>query len=241
MTPRVVVDAREHSLIELFKTHAEGYEVAPLPVGDIMVEYNNSNRGWICERKTGADAAASIKDGRWKDQKQRILDSGKRPVFVFEGDFREAGSMYKSVFSAWVGLSSRGQGCALVFRTWDVGETFDLLCALVGRLEHPPPCAPLSTSSSTLDAPKLASKRDKNADCVFIRQLMCVPSVSEHVARALVDHFGNIVALQEALKKSPKTFPIIDLGNKQTVGKAQIEHLAKHLLGHASPDEPEQK
>ena len=131
MAPRVVVDAREHSLIELSKTHAEGYEVAPLPVGDFMVEYDNSNRGWICERKTGADAAASIKDGRWKSHKDRIFDSGKRPVFVFEGDFREAGSMYKSVFSAWVGLSSRGQGCALVFRTWDVGETFDLLCALV--------------------------------------------------------------------------------------------------------------
>ena len=25
MAPHVVVDAREHSLIELFKTHAEGY------------------------------------------------------------------------------------------------------------------------------------------------------------------------------------------------------------------------
>ena len=90
------------------------------------------------------------------------------------------------------------------------------------------------------ESAKLASKRDKNSDCVFIRQLMCVPSVSEHVARALVDHFGNIVALQEALKKSPKTFPVIDLGKRQTIGKARIEHLAKHLLGDASPDEPEQ-
>ena len=100
MAPRVVVDAREHSLIELFKTHAEGYEIETLPVGDFMVEYDNSNRGWICERKTGADAAASIKDGRWKRQKDRIFDSDKRPVFVFEGDLREAGSLYKSVCHA---------------------------------------------------------------------------------------------------------------------------------------------
>ena len=150
--------------------------------------------------------------------------------------------MYKSVFSAWVGLSSRGQGSTLVFRTWDLRETFDLLCALVGRLENPPPSSALPNTSSTLDAPKLASKRDKNADCVFIRQLMCVPSVSEHVAKALADHFGDIVALQEALKH-PKNFPVIDLGNKQTVGRARVKHLAEHLLGppDTSPDEPEQK
>ena len=45
---RVVVDNREHGLIELFKAHADGYEIETLPVGDVREEYEHGARGWIC-------------------------------------------------------------------------------------------------------------------------------------------------------------------------------------------------
>ena len=44
---RVVVDAREQGLIELFNAHADGYEVEGLAVGDVRVEYEHGARGWI--------------------------------------------------------------------------------------------------------------------------------------------------------------------------------------------------
>ena len=237
---RVVVDARERGLIELFKSHADGYEVEALPVGDIRVEYEHGARGWICERKEASDLAQSIKDGRWKDQKDRLFQTGLRVVIVLEGDLREAGAMYKSVFSAWLGVAARGS--ALVFRTWDLMETFNLLCALIAQFEHPPPCAP--TTSDTTSAPRLVSKREKNAECVFVRQLMCIPSISENIAKVIAEHFGNLIALQDALR-TPKTFPALELGNKQKLGKARVQHLAKHLLGQLEPgpreeDEPKE-
>ena len=83
-------------------------------------------------------------------------------------------------------------------------------------------------------APKLISKREKNADCVFVRQLMCIPSISENIAKVIVEHFGNLVALQEALR-TPKTFPALELGLKQKLGKARVQHLAKHLLEQPEP------
>ncbi len=240
---RVIVDARENALIELFKAHADGYEIATLPVGDVRVEYEHGCRSWICERKGTLDLAQSIKDGRWKDQKDRLFQSGLRVVFVLEGDLREADAMYKSVFSAWLNVSSSGQSRVLVFRTWDCREAFDLLCGLVGRLENPPPSAPSTTLNDTMSAPRLTSKREKNADCVFVRQLMCIPSISEGIAKVIVEHFGNLVALQEALN-TPKTFPALELGNKQKLGKARVQHLAKHLLAQPEPapieeDEPQ--
>ena len=69
---RVVIDSREVGLIQLFQAHADGFEVAALKCGDVMVEYGDGCRGWVCERKTGADAAASLKDGRWKDHIRHI-------------------------------------------------------------------------------------------------------------------------------------------------------------------------
>ncbi len=123
-------------------------------------------------------------------------------------------------------------------------ETFNLLCALIAKFEHPPPCAPTTTSSDTTSAPKLLSKREKNAGCVFVRQLMCIPSISESIAKVIVERFGNLVALQEALR-TPKTFPALELGNKQKLGKARVQHLAKHLLEQPEPapceqDEPKE-
>ena len=240
---RVVVDSREAALIQLFQAHAEGFEVAALPCGDVMVEYEGGNRGWICERKTGADAASSLKDGRWKDQKNRLYESGKRPVFIFEGDLRDAGPMYKSVFGAWMGLSSRGQGCAIVLRSWDITETFDILCTLVERLEHAPPSSP-PVGTSALAAPKLASKQEKNNEAhnVFLRQLMCVPTISEGIARKLAEEFSSLTALQEAL--AADEFPTIYVTDKQKLGKARLQHLKRHLLpatAHSDVDAPDPK
>ena len=241
---RVVVDRREHALLELFREHAEDYEIESLPVGDVRVDYEHGGRGWICERKTVLDLAQSIKDGRWRDQQNRMLESGKRPVFILEGDMLEVSravseQMRKSVFTAWLNISTGG--CALTFRTMDVRDTFETLTGLVLRLEHPPPSCPLGPSDA-LSAPKLQSKRARNGEPhnVFVRQLMCVPSISEHVAEALAAHFDNLVALQEALRDQ-KRFPTIELG-KQKLGKARLRHLVAHLLGSPEgADEPEQK
>ena len=243
---RVRVDRREQALLELFREHAEDYEIESLPVGDVQVDYEHGGRGWLCERKTVLDLAQSIKDGRWRDQRSRMFESGKRPVFILEGDMLEVGyklseQLRKSVFTAWLNISSGG--CALTFRTFEVRETFEVLTGLVLRLEHPPPSCPFGQGDA-LSAPKLQSKRCKNAEprTIFVRQLMCIPSVSENVATALAAHFDNLVALQQALKDL-KRFPTIELG-KHKLGKARLEHLVTHLLATPDPheaEEPEQK
>ena len=64
---------------------------------------------------------------------------------------------------------------------------------------------------------------------MFARQLMCVPSVSERIARALVDHFCDLETLQDALRDT-STFPRVQIGEKTCLGKARIAKLAKHFL-----------
>ncbi len=66
MTTKLVVDTRERSLI---KALGKELEVRTLEVGDILCEYEDGSF-WIAERKTADDLAASIHDGRWKEQKE---------------------------------------------------------------------------------------------------------------------------------------------------------------------------
>ncbi len=62
-----------------------------------------------------------------------------------------------------------------------------------------------------------------------MRQLQCIPTVSENVARKLHDKFGTMAQLQKALL-DPKKFPKIELAGKRSLGKARVEKLRLYLL-----------
>ena len=42
-------------------------------------------------------------------------------------------------------------------------------------------------------------KRDAELETCWVRQLMCIPSISERVARKLLEEFGTLPAVQRAL------------------------------------------
>ena len=77
--PRLVIDKRERAVTKLFQP--DQIEVQTLDVGDVFCEYDNG-ANWIAERKTAEDLAASIKDGRWGEQKDRLLKSGCTVIYI---------------------------------------------------------------------------------------------------------------------------------------------------------------
>jgi len=60
---------------------------------------------------------------------------------------------------------------------------------------------------------------------------MCIPTMSENVARRLTNHFGTLSALQEALRGDKKKFPDITLDDqgKTKLGKARLATLSNYL------------
>ena len=83
-------DNREKDLIKLLET--KGYDVVleNLDLGDIQfVDLISKEIIIIIERKTYADLSASIKDGRYKEQKERMIHSIKnnvRKIVLLEGN-----------------------------------------------------------------------------------------------------------------------------------------------------------
>tara|TARA_B110000285_G_scaffold75883_1_gene87373 strand:- start:1113 stop:1907 length:795 start_codon:yes stop_codon:yes gene_type:complete len=78
------IDCREKDIIQYFSESKS----KQLSVGDIHVYINNSEKLlYVIERKTLADLAASIKDGRYKEQKSRLI--GLSPtvtiIYIIEG------------------------------------------------------------------------------------------------------------------------------------------------------------
>ena len=75
---QIQIDVREKDLISLSKDNTS-YNIInkSLPIGDVILTKNDKEL-LIIERKTVKDLAASIKDGRYKEQSAR-LDSTELP------------------------------------------------------------------------------------------------------------------------------------------------------------------
>ena len=155
----------------------------------------------------------------------RLLSSGRRAFVVIEGDLRRC-NLYERALSAWLNLSLRND--VSVLRTTDVRQTFEVIVALVSKLEIPKGKWTPSADGG-VRPPKLIGKRQKDKACVDVRQLMCVPSISYKVAKKLLNHFGSLSNLREAL--GSESFPAVRLDERHCLGKARLQHLRRHILG----------
>ena len=214
----VSIDHRERDLITLVDVP---HVVKALDVGDVVCEYDEENM-WIAERKRADDLAKCIKNGRWREQSQRLCATGCRKVFfLIEGDIRSTSLNHDSLLGACINAELRPW--SHVIRTVDIEETASVIKHLIKKARHVPGMA-----SAVLTAP--ISKRKRNADrqeC-WIRQLMCVPSISEGIARRLLDEFGTFQAIQKALSDY-RNFKNIKLNDKTCIGKARLQKLSFYL------------
>ena len=85
-TTTITIDVREHELIQLAGEKKIPIQTEQLPIGDILIRH--ADQTLVFERKTLADLAASIKDGRYSEQRQRLKSTYPfhRVTFIIEGN-----------------------------------------------------------------------------------------------------------------------------------------------------------
>ena len=77
-------------------------------------------------------------------------------------------------------------------------------------------------------SPIAKRKRDADKTVVFLRQLCCIPTISECIADRLVEKFGTLTNLQKALLDLD-TFPEVRLSGTMRLGRTRLERLRHHL------------
>ena len=223
MTIVLSVDHRERGLIETLADVQ--FVVKTLLVGDLMCEYEDG-RAWIAERKCANDLAKSITTGHWREQVGRLHSTGCQIFFLIEGDLRSTNVSHASLLGACINAEMR-QG-SHVIRTMCLTETAAAVHHLVQKGGSSP-----GVPASVLTTPAL-SKRQRDDDCetCWVRQLMCIPSISEQVARKLLSEFGNLPALQKALgdEEDVKKITKIHINDRACIGKTRIQTLKRYLL-----------
>lgn len=219
------LDCREHALIE----RMPGAEVKQLTLADISIEVGGKEV--LIERKTLADLAASIVDGRYREQSERLAAyeiPNHNVMYLIEGSFKTYRSSLpkKTLLSSMVSLLY-GKGFSVV-RTESLDETVEFLEAMHEKLqkengyEH----GPKENASSVKK-----ERRDKitpdNIDALMLTQ---IPFVSTVTAEAVLAAHKTVAELVDALKKDGTCLDAIKAGTPpRKISSKSVQSIKTHL------------
>lgn len=185
------------------------HEIKPerLPLGDIILHDPAQQKDIVLfERKTLADLAASIRDGRYKEQSFRLIESATATgfnthhiIYIIEGDLSRYDDRHTQITktalqSAMVSLMYY-KGFSVV-RTMNINETADFIVHFADKVAKE---GPLSVTDATTAAAysEVSAKKEKrdyitreNIGEIMLSQ---VPGVSAKTASAILSKYGGSI------------------------------------------------
>jgi crossover junction endonuclease MUS81 len=148
---------------------------------------------------------ASIKDGRYREQKIRLLNCGLNPdkiIYIIEGSKLCLSDLNdKAVISCITSMMLRDN--LKVFRTIDINETLRFLERIYNRLIDNPKKLLSNTNDKNINTNyanslKVRKKENLTPQVCNILQLSQIPSVSQSMASIILDKYGSIFNLCDA-------------------------------------------
>jgi len=221
-------DSRERELIPKLPS----ISTRNLPVGDIWIGISGENvtpGGIVAERKTVADLEASIIDGRYREQKARLLtycqQVGARPLYIIEGNLdRIGGKFTEDVLRKFLNRLQLRYGVAVI-QTDSIDSTASLCRVLLEQWEKDSATFQLEDGaqkeySHTVSVSKRSNREDpKSFACLVLQQC---PGVSALIASALMEAFHN---LEGIMKVSEAEMANVKVTDKRRVGPAVAKRL----------------
>lgn len=235
----LTIDYREKDLIPLLAAFEPAVE--SLPVGDVWIgihvddEKKDSSAtatgtggGLVIERKTIRDLEASILDGRYREQRGRILafchERGAQPMYVLEGSFSSStGRLSPVALQKFVNrLALRYQ--IPVFRTSSVQDTADWIQGLVEQWKEDPTALQRTTELIKVSDGIHVQKKVNAADPrqFLIQCMVQCPGVSVKMAEQIATAVGGTMSGWMAATK--ETLQEMKVGSRR-IGPAVAQRL----------------
>lgn len=253
MSIELVLDNREKKLIKCLET-THKITVEMLDLGDIIFR-KGEEIILIIERKTVKDLKASITDGRAREQKARLLNSGipvNKIIYLIEGsldynlDVKIQGVPVSTLLGSLINTQLRDG--INVYKTVSLKETANFLRKLLDKLEKDGTqyfkqneCITASGYAKTL---KKKKKANMTPEVWFISQLALVPQVTEKVAEEIVKIYPNVCELVKKYeetdeKNRPKLLSDIRItlstGKQRRLGNKISERIHRFFYGVNAP------
>lgn len=198
----LIVDNREKAIIPLLTVP---HELANLEIGDFQLIVDDQ-LAVLVERKTYADLSASIIDGRYREQKKRILSQGiTKVIYMFEGDINNyKGSIPKdTVYSTIVNCVMRDN--IQIVQSSGVEESVAFIEKMYKNLHKYEVGGGCKISYQEAS---VKQKRNKNLgpyEC-YLHQLSQIPGISYPTAKAIAEKYPSMMDIMDSLSVDPDLF-----------------------------------
>ena len=233
------VDQRETKCKELLNDCEVQLEL--LEFADFQI-LNNDKILYLFERKTISDLLASIKDGRYKNQKANITSNFKpfQYFYIIEGNVKynsnPSNQNDKVILSAVINTMIRDK--MGIFFTKSEQETAELIKCIYNRIKNKPDeytCDPQVCESVITSA----CKKKKTVSEVWKQQLCQIPDISEKTADSVIEKYRNLKYFYTVFENKTKEEVISELsllktmdtkGKSRKLSEKQIVNLYTYLL-----------
>lgn len=244
---RLVIDTREKSsstsiITDYLDSINVAYERRNLDTGDLAI-YDGDQVVAVFERKTCSDMAASINDGRYREQKMRLLNTDCRwKGYILEGTYPDNGITFPShgkkrnvakttYYSIIAGLSLRDG--LLVYTTSNTLETAKLIGQVIRKL--PEYNRTIGTSSNyeqeLIKSVSTVRKENMTPDVCYLAQLCQIPGISHRIASCIKNKYGNMT---ELLNMQETDLSQINIGDRR-LGKVLASRIIEYMKPNPNP------
>ena len=216
----IYVDNRERDLIKLFNKNNNDIILKNLEIGDIVYK-KDEEVIYIVERKTFNDLGASINDGRYKEQKIRLLSNSNGNLFyILEGNMSECTTLnQKALLGSIVNMTFR-DNIKLIFSS-DINETYKILVQIRDKFNSGKFSKIVNerNDNNYISSIKLNKKENMTKLNCNIIQLATIPGVSKNISTIILENYNTISNLIDEYKKNDE-YMLKDLNiGKRKLGK----------------------
>jgi len=202
----LLIDNREQLLIKQIIDYTCGnllFQQKNLLIGDIIFKFNDINTEIIIERKTLEDLYASINDGRYREQKARLLNYKQNNkciiIYLFEGDNYTSIDLSKDTFLSCI-TNTILRDSLFVYKTSDIFETTEFIVKLYKKLNTTDNIENYLSNSSIIpnsycENIKINKKDNVTPELCFINTLRQIPGCSFNIASEICKNYSSITKL----------------------------------------------
>lgn len=247
MPTRIIIDTRESKLQSLLSSRADLSQlelcVEPLDIGDVQIQNADSNLRIVIERKTERDLGASIRDGRYHEQKARILASvpAQHCIYMIENSHKPTWAQNPSAACSAAAYS--GAILHTMFRdgihvaiTTGVEDTADWIATIALKChDNASKFMPRQREGDYMSCTRIKTKKAENVDprTCFLLQLGQIPGISRKLAMEIAQRYPSWRALLQAIDEAGDTGGVKMLSQIPLIGAKKAAVILEYIKGTA--------
>ena len=237
----LTIDNRESTKSYFTEKNYEWVKYQNLLVGDYVFKYKDE-LVTIIERKTVEDFAASINDGRYREQKHRLLKNYpiNKILYIIEGDLTKDNKSVKynkvsksTIYSSIINMYLRDN--LNVFHCKNKAETLEFLETFASKikkqgikfLENKG-----DYQTSIVSSVNISKKDNLTPKLVYKAQLCSIPGISQKYADPIMDKYSNLPILIQELSKLSVEERVEIIKNIKYTKKEKTRKLGKRVANN---------